>query len=605
MVKNLTNSGSGGSSKNIRNDDSLKLSTLKVTDGTITNLTCTNANITNLTNTELQNATTNIATNASNISTNASAISTNASAISTNASAISNKQDTITAGTGLSFTGATLNAEVTQSELDAKQDTFTAGTGLSFTGATLNAEVTQSELDAKQNTITSSTSLSCGELDLNTNKILNATSMQGQSIELNNSANKLSFIDWGETTDFQFRMIYNQNTGVNNMQFQMKNDSGLSNQVKMIIGYDEIDIKNCDLDLNSNDIVNVNSLNTITSTEIGYLDGVTSAIQTQLDSKLTSGGAGSFSSMDLNSGNLTNCATGNFSSINLNGSDLQGKIDDKANTFVLTMPLEIVGSAIRLNFKSTQFQVNASDELELIGLLPTLTTDLNMGTNDIVNLENVTSASAIAFFVNNETVASDNFSLKLRSDGKVKIKSGDLDMGSNKVTNVSEIENAVRIMEFGGDPDSVTNNLWGNNNIHDTWATSIDINGSGMVTESGGIFTITEAGTYTITVNAVVEDQSYNNRIVAGMYLSLNDDTSRFRSSTAGTSFALCYLRFDDYGFGESMTFSLTEVFSASDTIRFKTKLGTNSDSRNYNDTLADDKLKWWAGVRFQKLLRA
>jgi len=53
------------------------------------------------------------------------------------------------------------------------------------------------------------------------------------------------------------------------------------------------------------------------------------------------------------------------------------------------------------------------------------------------------------------------------------------------------------------------------------------------------------------------------------------------------------------------MTFSLTEVFSANDTIRFKTKLGTNSDARNYNDTLADNKLKWWAGARFQKLLRA
>jgi len=385
----------------------------------------------------------------------------------------------------------------------------------------------------------------------------------------------------------------------------MKDADGLSNQVKMIIGYSEVDIKNADLDLNSNDIVNVNSLNTITSTEIGYLDGVTSSIQTQLDSKLTSGGAGSFSSMDLNSGNLTNGATGNFTAINLNGSDLQGKIDDKANTFVLTMPLEIVGSAIRLNFKSTQFQVNASDELELIGLLPTLTTDLNMGNNDIVNVENVTSASAISFFANGETVASDNFSLKLRSDGKVKIKSGDLDMNNNKVTNVSEVEGSVRLMEFGADPDSVTSNLWGDDHIHDTWASGIDVNGSGMVTESSGVFTITEAGTYTITVNGVVEDQTFNNRITAGMYLSLNDDTSAFRSTSSGTSFALCYIRDDNFGVGSSYTFSITQVFSASDNVRLKTKLGTNSDNRNYNDTLADSALKWWSGVRFQKHLRA
>jgi hypothetical protein len=602
MPKNVKGTNSL-SDKNIQNSDSLTADSIRVNTLVATSIT----------NTELQNATsnnatnaTNIATNVTNIATNVTNIATNATNISTNATSIAGKQNTITAGDGLSFSGDRLDAQVTQFELDQKQDTLTAGNGIDIVaGLGTTISVDETELTTKQNTITSSTSLSCGELDLNTNKILNATSMQGQSIELNNSGNKLSFIDWGETTDFQFRMIYNQNTGVNNMQFQMKDADGLSNQVKMIIGYSEVDIKNADLDLNSNDIVNVNSLNTITSTEIGYLDGVTSSIQTQLDSKLTGGGAGSFSSMDLNSGNLTNCGTGNFTAINLNGSDLQGKIDDKANTFVLTMPLEIVGSAIRLNFKSTQFQVNASDELELIGLLPTLTTDLNMGNNDILNVENVTSASAISFFANGETIASDNFSLKLRSDGKVKIKSGDLDMGSNAITNVSEIEGSVRLMEFGADPDSVTNNLWGNNNIHNTWATSIDVNGSGMVTESGGVFTITEAGTYTVTVNCVVEDQTYNNRIVAGMYLSLNDDTSRFRSTTSGTSFALCYLRFDDYGFGESMTFSLTEVFSANDTVRFKTKLGTNSDARNYNDTLADDKLKWWAGVRFQKLLRA
>lgn len=64
------------------------------------------------------------------------------------------KQDAVTAGTGLSFSGATLNAEVTQSEVDAKQDTVTAGTGLNFSGATLNAEVTQSEVDAKQDALT-------------------------------------------------------------------------------------------------------------------------------------------------------------------------------------------------------------------------------------------------------------------------------------------------------------------------------------------------------------------------------------------------------------------------------------------------------------------
>lgn len=81
------------------------------------------------------------------------------------------KQDAVTAGTGLSFTGNTLNAEVTQSELDAKQDTVTAGTGLSFTGSTLNAEVTQSELDAKPDVAGSS-----GQIQFNSSGNLGADS---------------------------------------------------------------------------------------------------------------------------------------------------------------------------------------------------------------------------------------------------------------------------------------------------------------------------------------------------------------------------------------------------------------------------------------------
>ena len=548
MTKNIKGTSSLAG-KNVQNSESIG----NLTADTIraNTLVATNATITNLTNTELQSATTNIATNVTNIATNASAISTNTSNISTNASAIS-------------------------------------------TNAT--------NISGKQATITSSTSLSCADINCNSNTLTGVTSLSCQSLEIHNTSSLLSFLDFG-SGDFKFRSIYNETN--NNYQLQLRDANGLNNQKKLQINYDSVDIHNAEFDLNSNDIVNVASLNSITSTEIGYLDGVTSSIQTQLDSKLTGGGAGSFSSMNLNSGNLTNGGTGNFTAINLNGSDLQGKIDDKANTFVLTMPLEIAGSAIRLNFKSTQFQVNASNELELIGLLPTLTADLDMGNNDIVNVENVTSASAISFFANGATVASDNFSLKLRSDGKVKIKSGDLDMGNNKVTNVSEVENAVRIMEFGGDPDSVTNNLWGSDNIHNTWATGIDVNGSGMVTESSGVFTITEAGTYTITVNGVVEDQTFNNRITAGMYLSLNDDTSGFRSTSSGTSFALCYIRDDNFGVGSSYTFSVTQVFSASDNVRLKTKLGTNSDNRNYNDTLADSALKWWCGIRFVKHLRA
>ena len=74
----------------------------------------------------------------------------------------------VSAGDGLSLsTAGVMTADVLQSEVDAKQATVTAGTGLSFSGATLNAEVTQAELDDKQNAITAGDNLSFSGATLN------------------------------------------------------------------------------------------------------------------------------------------------------------------------------------------------------------------------------------------------------------------------------------------------------------------------------------------------------------------------------------------------------------------------------------------------------
>jgi len=124
-----------------------------------------------------------------------------------------------------------------------------------------------------------------------------------------------------------------------------------------------------------------------------------------------------------------------------------------------------------------------------------------------------------------------------------------------------------------------------------------------MITESSGVFTINEAGTYTIDCNASIEDVAFNGRLVCAQYISVNDDTARFRVNPA--SFALCYIRDDNNGFGGSLAFSTTIVLAQNDNIRFKTKLGKNSDNRTYDDSEADTNLNWWFGVRFTKHLIA
>lgn len=71
--------------------------------------------------------------------------------------AIDLKQDAVAAGGGLSWgsDGVTLNAEVTQDDLDGLQDAVTAGDGLSWSadGVTLNAEVQTSDITTLQNAI--------------------------------------------------------------------------------------------------------------------------------------------------------------------------------------------------------------------------------------------------------------------------------------------------------------------------------------------------------------------------------------------------------------------------------------------------------------------
>jgi len=639
MVKNIKNSGSG-SSKNIRNDDSLKLSTLKVIDATITNAT-----ITNLTNTELQTATSDISTLQTAVSTNTTNIAnkqdiitdstdielnqldvnsrirlffndstdndtmiergdaqgklkftannvffhddndTEVFAIKNNGdlncfdnsidnvadidfngssliSQLSAKQDIITAGDGLSFTGSTLNAEVTQAELDAKQNTITAGDGLSFTGSTLNAEVTQAELDDKQDILEAGDQITMGNLTIDqpgsTNVVLN----------MKNS-----------TTNDLFRIVYNTDSNFAVIQL-------------------------------SDDGVGANSIIRITTNEIRFN-----------------------AEFDMNSNDIINGAAASFSSISLNGSDLQGKIDAKQDNIAFVIPIESVAGLIRLNYNSTEFTVNASDELELTG---TLTSNLNLNSNNLTNggsgsfssislnsndLQGLIDDKANDFVVNSNGLILDsgafplpelrflydttyfliNGSDELSWNGVLPTLTSDLNMGNNTITNVEEVENAVKFVEFGGSPNSASNNLWGNDNIHDVWVEGVNINSTGMISQASGVFTINEAGTYTISCDSSIENVDYNNRLVAAQYISVNDDTTRFRSTPG--SFAFSYVRDENFGVSNSLSFSTTIVLAQNDTIRFKTKLGKATDNRAYDDTHSDTGLNWWCGVRFTKHL--
>ena len=565
---------------------------------------------------------------------------------------LSNKQDTITAGTGLSFTGDTLNAEVTQAELDAKQDVITAGTGLSFTGDTLNAEVTQAELDAKQDLILDSTDIELNDLTVNDTIFFqkSGSSDSNTNITRSSAGGKMRF----NADGYAFK---NETNGNNLLVIS---DSGTCTCVS----------------------VQADFYSDLTNTELNSLDGITSNVQTQLDGKqatITSSTALSCASINLNSGDITNGGDGAFSSITLNGSDLQGKIDDKADAFGLLLPLELDQSAfpnpaLKLNYNTTQFEVDG-DELKLTGDMGTipvsgitsltvrsielhnstnnlsfldfgggdfrfrqlynqtnntftmtiddssgenpenkmqisrtqvqiLNAELDLNDNDVVGVADMQSTANIRFYVDGDTTGSANYTLDLKSDG-------DADFNDGSLINVEAVSTSnypttaiLRMASFNTpNTNSTSSGLYGSDSYLNSFSTAVGTDleielGTSFVSSSSGIFTIDEAGTFKITCTINGDNAAVNDRVVLGFYISKNDDSSAWQSRA--DQFGMMYLRDDNFGQGGSCSFTSIRTLALNDTIRIKTKFGQGSN--NWQETRDDGDIDVWANITFEKL---
>jgi len=385
--------------KNVQNSESIG----NLTADTIrTNtLVATNATITNLTNTELQTATSNIATNTTNIATNTSDIATNTGNIATNTSNIStNTSDIATNASNISTNTGNIatNTSDIASLQTSKQDALTVSNPIDLTSDNLSLNIDDSFFFINGD----------GELQLKvildygySNVFINSNRLviQNQDADINLDLND-------STNNYAFRIFFNHDDY--HTFFRIRGDVG---------GYiDIMTLSQDDIDFHSLPLLNVASINGITSTELGYLDGTSSNIQFQLDQKqavLTAGngiditaGLGTTISVDeaelttkqdvitdatnieLNDltvndtiffqkndstdtkTNITRSSTAGkmrfnaesyafkdetnsttlFSiddtgtiecdAITLNGSDLQGKLDDKADLFGILLPLE-------------------------------------------------------------------------------------------------------------------------------------------------------------------------------------------------------------------------------------------------------------------------
>jgi hypothetical protein len=604
MGKNIKNSGSG-SSKNIRNDDSLKLSVLKVTDATITNAT-----ITNLNNTELQTATSDIIdleNNKQDLITDSTDIELNQLEVNdkikfqfgttndektlieradangklkftannvffhddtdTEVFAIKNngdlncfdnsidnvadidlngsslvtqltaKQDTLTAGNGIDIVGTTISVD--EAELTTKQDTLTAGNGIDIVGSTISVD--ESELTTKQDTIGASDQITMGNLTIDQPGSTNVT------FNMKNS-----------TTSDLFRFVYN--TDLNFVVVQLSDDGAGANT---LIRITSSDIRfRVDFDLYNNDILN--------------------------------GGAGS------------------FSSITLNGSDLQAKLDDKQDNIAFVIPLESVGGLIRLNYNSTEFTVNSSDELELTG---TLTSNLNLNNNNLLN-GGSGSFSSISLNTNDLQGLIDDKAddFQVNSNGLL------MDAGASPLRELRLLYNSTYFNINGSNELSLNKNIvevkttdfnlsstgfWGSTGLTfpyiSGWGSITTLSGSNFLNNTlNGIFSVSSDGLYKIILSVQGENVSVNNRVVLGVYFSLDDSDSSFRGTPG--EFMLQYLRDDNFGVGASTEITIYKNLITSDNFRFKTRYAVGSDDRKYNDQTDDANLNLYTSFIIEKI---
>ncbi len=582
MVKSITNKNNFNI-KNVKNSNTIT-SDIKTGQIIATNATITTATITNLNNSQVSTNTSNISTNAANIATNTSNISTNAanittlqtttatntadiatntSNISTNAADISTNASNISTNTADIATN-TSNISTNAVDISTNASNISTNTAnittLQTTTATNTADIATNTSNISTNaaniaTNTSNISTNAADIATNTSNISTNTAdiatkqdtlEAGDIITMGNltidqpGATNATFNIKNSTTGDIFRIVYNTDS---NSVFIQKNDDGGGMQ----------------------------TLLRITTTETRFNTDI-----------------------DLNTNNILNGGSGAFSSISLNTNDLQDLIDAKAADFIVNSNALLMDAGafplreLKFLYNSTYFNINASNELNLNGVLPTLTSNLNLGNNNITNGGDITV----------DDITSDNITNNVNISTST-LQATTINPPSDYPTNA-----ILRHCSFNtSNANATSSGNYGSNSYLNGFVSSTGdyqlIIGNNAITKtSNGIFTINAAGTYKITVSITGDNANVNDRVVLGFYLSLNNTNTNWQ--TYGDSMGTMYLRDDNLGQSGNCSFSSVRTYAESDTIRIKTKYGQGNNT--WNETRNDADIDIWANITFEKL---
>ena len=191
-----------------------------------------------------------------------------------------------------------------------------------------------------------------------------------------------------------------------------------------------------------------------------------------------------------------------------------------------------------------------------------------------------------------------NISIAMSNNGKLYVAddlylTGELRGGGRR--------GGVRGIVLNYTKNSTSTGSYGNDSV----LNSVDTTNSGLIGTSfgsvtNGVMTVSESGTYKISVIMTAEIQTYNNRIVAGSYISYNNNDN-FRSQNAGL-WGIVYVRDNNFGVGATCSYNTVTELTSGDTVSIKTRVGKNSDNRDYNDTATTSEMHMWCQVEIEQL---
>ena len=466
-------------------------------------------------------------------------VANNALAISTNTTNISGKQDALSTGEGIDITGTTISFDGTLT-----QDVTTTGT---ITGTTMN------------------------------------------------------YVDGGVVTNIQ--------TEIGSKQDILTDGNG-------------IDITGTTISFDGTSVTgDITTTGTITGATMNYVDGgVVTNIQTEIENKqdiltqadnagtnITISGTGVISSAvysaETNGGLAVNVSNEfSLDLTNLNSrleSPVRLKIDNDTTPQLLIEPTSLTGEDSEIELRGHRNGTTSLYQARI--LFSNYDNDL-VGTNNLGMisgkvLDHTLNLGGMGFYYYPIT--------QTQTQGAFLSAAGNWTFGTSIQNNYKvQIEGGANItgdLEVVGNPNKriaianlrkndATNGLWGDDNYFDFGANMYRI-GTSFCSESFGVITLNTDGTYKITVSVQIENQTFNNRVVVGTYVSINGGTGNWRSENNSGRFGLTYIRHDDYGFGGSQYYSDYYELNNGDTIQINTKLGEGSDLRAYDDSEDDNNI--------------